>query len=492
MKSFLKRSILISITMLLSFTSMITNIFALDEPIGTIQINVEGLRIRKDADTSSDFIGGVEEGKTYTVYAKKENNGYTWYQIEEGQWVADNGSWVTFTASEQTNETVSSDGTSSANSVYVKVSRLRIRTDASTDAAVTGYVDEGQQYAVSEIKSDGTYIWYHITSGWIADRDGSWVDYTGSTSATAAEDTSSATETVSNTLNGYVTVNVSRLRIRTDASVNSDQVGYAEEGMTYSASEKKDGDGYTWYHIESGWIADRNNLWVSYSETTSEQSSANETSSNSSSSSAATETATTAQSSNAIGTAKVNVEQLNIRSYASTSASSAGYAEYGKTYSVLSQTTNGGYTWYQIGEGQWIADVSGKWVTYTGQGQSASTVSTTAAVVKGSASNPYSGGWSNCTWSAWYLVYTNKGIALPNMGSASNWLNAAQSLGYSTGTTPKVGAIAVYSYHVAYVTAVQFNTITIEEGGYLGAHNIRNVSWSSDGTQALQGYIYLD
>lgn len=285
-----------------------------------------------------------------------------------------------------------------------------------------------------------------------------------------------------------MTVQVSRLRIRSDASVNSTQTGYADEGASYSVTEKKEADGYTWYHIESGWIADRNNLWVSYSETGTSQTTASSTEATAS----PVSTAQTAASSNAIGTATVNVDLLNIRSSASTSASSVGYAEYGKSYSVLSQTVNGGYTWYQIGENQWIADVSGKWVTYTGQGQSASTVSTTAAVVKGSASNPYSGGWSNCTWSAWYLVYTNKGIALPNMGSASNWLNAAQSLGYSTGSTPKAGAIAVYSYHVAYVKDVQFNTITIEEGGYLGMHNIRNVSWTSDGTQALQGYIYLD
>lgn len=487
MKSLLKRSLILSIALLLSFSSMITNIFALDEEIGTITVNVDGLRIREDADTSSNSIGGVEAGKTYSVYATKENNGYTWYQIDEGQWIADNGSWVTFNA-KQTTTAVENNTESSSASVYVKVSRLRIRSDASTNGTVIGYVDEGETYSVSESKNDGTYTWYHIESGWIADRQGTWLDYTGS-SNTTIEQTEVSAESASSSLNGDVTVNVSRLRIRSDASVNSSQVGYAEADTTYSASEKKEADGYTWYHIESGWIADRNSLWVTYSETNTQQETAVQTEETAQ---PAATLSTTSQSSDAIGTAVVNVDQLNIRSFASTSASSVGYAEYGKTYNVLSQTTNGGYTWYQIGENQWIADVSGKWVTYTGEGQSASTVSTTAAVVKGSASNPYSGGWSNCTWSTWYLVYTNTGIALPNMGSASNWLNAAQSLGYSTGSTPKVGAIAVYSYHVAYVTAVQFNTITIEEGGYLGAHNIRNVSWNSDGTQALQGYIYLD
>ena len=41
--------------------------------------------------------------------------------------------------------------------------------------------------------------------------------------------------------------------------------------------------------------------------------------------------------------------------------------------------------------------------------------------------NPYFGGYSNCTWSAWQIVYDTTGIALPDFGVAGNWMNAADN-----------------------------------------------------------------
>ena len=48
-----------------------------------------------------------------------------------------------------------------------------------------------------------------------------------------------------------------------------------------------------------------------------------------------------------------------------------------------------------------------------------------------------------------------------NWGNANQWIASAQAAGHSVGTTPQVGAVAVWPYdgggygHVAYVTAVQ-------------------------------------
>lgn len=77
----------------------------------------------------------------------------------------------------------------------------------------------------------------------------------------------------------------------------------------------------------------------------------------------ATATASTTTTGSAIGRATVNVSGLNIRSSASTGGSVVGTATSGQTYDVYSSTTSGGYTWYQIGNNQWIAD-NGSWVTY--------------------------------------------------------------------------------------------------------------------------------
>ena len=109
----------------------------------------------------------------------------------------------------------------------------------------------------------------------------------------------------------------------------------------------------------------------------------------------------------------------------------------------------------------------------------------------GNGIDPYAGGTSNCTDTAWLLAY-EAGHVLPNWGNAYAWLYNAQATGYATGYTPAIGSIAVYSNHVAYVAAVDGNMVYIKEGGYDGHYMERWVSATSEGTQSLQGYIYLN
>ena len=107
--------------------------------------------------------------------------------------------------------------------------------------------------------------------------------------------------------------------------------------------------------------------------------------------------------------------------------------------------------------------------------------------------NPYYGGWSNCTWGCWQLVHDTLGISLPGWVMAGGWLNDAAASGYATGSTPKVYSIAVYSWHVAFVTAVDGDRVYIKEGNYLGRYGERWVP--VDGLpytgQKCLGYIYL-
>ena len=107
--------------------------------------------------------------------------------------------------------------------------------------------------------------------------------------------------------------------------------------------------------------------------------------------------------------------------------------------------------------------------------------------------NPYYGGWSNCTWGTWQLVHDTLGISLPGWGMAGNWMNDAARAGYATGSTPRVHSIAVYSWHVAFVTAVDGDMVYIKEGNYLGHYYERWVP--AEGLpytgQTCLGYIYL-
>ena len=107
--------------------------------------------------------------------------------------------------------------------------------------------------------------------------------------------------------------------------------------------------------------------------------------------------------------------------------------------------------------------------------------------------NPYPGGWDNCTWSAWTLVYNSTGIALPSWGNAGSWLYNAAAQGWATGSTPASNSIAVYSHHVVYVTSYDGgDQMYVKEGGYLGGyHEGYAYAYGGRGSQALLGFIYL-
>lgn len=107
--------------------------------------------------------------------------------------------------------------------------------------------------------------------------------------------------------------------------------------------------------------------------------------------------------------------------------------------------------------------------------------------------NPYYGGWANCTWGTWQLVHDTLGISLPGWGMAGNWMNDAARSGYATGSTPKVYSIAVYSWHVGFVTAVDGDRVYIKEGNYLGHYYERwvPVEGLPYSGQTCLGYIYL-
>lgn len=77
-----------------------------------------------------------------------------------------------------------------------------------------------------------------------------------------------------------------------------------------------------------------------------------------------------------------------------------------------------------------------------------------------SSGNTYTPGF--CTWHV-----KNLAVWVPNgWGDASNWLYRARSDGYSTGSTPRVGAVGWTPGHVVYVVAVKGDTVTISEMNY--------------------------
>jgi len=84
------------------------------------------------------------------------------------------------------------------------------------------------------------------------------------------------------------------------------------------------------------------------------------------------------------------------------------------------------------------------------------------------AGNTYAPGY--CTW-----YVKNMKPNLPNsLGNANQWYYSAQAQGLAVGSAPAVGAaaMAIGENHVAYVTAVNGNMITISEMNYGGLYQM--------------------
>mgnify|MGYP003599258965 CR=1 FL=1 len=119
----------------------------------------------------------------------------------------------------------------------------------------------------------------------------------------------------------------------------------------------------------------------------------------------------------------------------------------------------------------------------------AASTTTTTQVTYSSSGNTYPVG--QCTWGAkqaapWVGNY---------WGNAGQWLGSARAAGFSTGSTPRVGAVAVWtnSYygHVAVVTAVNGSQIQVVESNYAGNMSVGNYrGWFNPAADGIAGYIY--
>lgn len=126
--------------------------------------------------------------------------------------------------------------------------------------------------------------------------------------------------------------------------------------------------------------------------------------------------------------------------------------------------------------------------------------------------NPYS--YGQCTWYAWGRYKELCGVSLPSWGNAGTWLDKAKKAGYSTGSTPKEGAIACWNTgngfddgHVAVVEEVSGNTARVSQynrgvsyGGGLKFGGMDGNTWKANYLEKVpgtyfpptpSGYIYL-
>lgn len=67
-----------------------------EKPIGKVTVNVDNLNTRSIPSTSGEKKEKVALGETYDVYEIFENEGYTWYRIDQDRWAADSSGWLSW------------------------------------------------------------------------------------------------------------------------------------------------------------------------------------------------------------------------------------------------------------------------------------------------------------------------------------------------------------------------------------------------------------
>ncbi len=68
------------------------------EPIGKVKVLVDNLNSRGVPEEYGEKLEKVKKGEEYIVYEIFKGTNYTWYRIDEQRWIADDGSWVQYTA----------------------------------------------------------------------------------------------------------------------------------------------------------------------------------------------------------------------------------------------------------------------------------------------------------------------------------------------------------------------------------------------------------
>lgn len=75
-------------------TQKVTQVVERNENIPQIRVIVDNLRVRTGHSTNSSVLGFVQNKGIYNDLEVFKDNNYTWHRIGEGQWIADNGSWL--------------------------------------------------------------------------------------------------------------------------------------------------------------------------------------------------------------------------------------------------------------------------------------------------------------------------------------------------------------------------------------------------------------
>jgi N-acetylmuramoyl-L-alanine amidase len=193
------------------------------------------LNVRKEPTTTSSVMGKLAKGTTVTIYSKQNN----WYEIR----FSNQHAWVSSEfINNQTDTTKASQGVIGT----VTASSLSVRNSSSLDSTIIGTVSKGQSFTILEEDNNWVKIEYKPgsfgwTAGWYLEKD------------------TASSLLKQNVKESTVTILQNGSNIRKQPNVQSDVLGRANEGDTFTVSKVEN----DWYQIKlkngmkgyvAGWI----------------------------------------------------------------------------------------------------------------------------------------------------------------------------------------------------------------------------------------------
>ena len=201
-------------------------------------INVSStLRIRKEANTNSAVLGTIKNGYTFDIISKNQG----WYQIKY------NG--ITgYVHGDYVKEITASSETSTKGKVYNVSTNLRVRSSASANSSVLGYLNNNTEVNIVGTEGNWYKIKYNNRYGYVSK---SYISVSGSLSNNNEVNNNtggnSSSNVVENNKTGYVyNVSSGGLRVRKEASTSSTVLGTLYSGNSVNIV----GESGSWYKIK--------------------------------------------------------------------------------------------------------------------------------------------------------------------------------------------------------------------------------------------------
>ncbi|MBQ5696186.1 MAG: SH3 domain-containing protein [Clostridium sp.] len=306
-------------------------------------INVSStLRIRKEANTNSAVLGTIRNGYTFDIISKNQG----WYQIKY------NG--ITgYVHGDYVKEITASSETSTKGKVYNVSTNLRVRSSASANSSVLGYLNNNTEVNIVGTEGDWYKIKYNNGYGYVSK---SYISVSGNVSNNNEVNNNtggnSSSNVVENNKTGYVyNVSSGGLRVRKEASTSSTVLGTLYSGNSVNIV----GESGSWYKIKyNSSYAYVHKDYITENKQESTDNSANQGGNTSNNN-------TSNESINAVGIITNVSSNLRVRKSPSTSATVLGYVLNNQTVNITGKEGN----WYKINFKGSVGYISSDYVKIT-------------------------------------------------------------------------------------------------------------------------------